>query len=292
LTAFKEKKIRRVENLKNRIAKKASEAEQIYNSADQMQKCIPWGQPILIGHHSEKGDRRFRARIHQKRGKAFALFDEVKNLERRIESIENNNSILIDDPEAKSKLENKIELLKISVEKSKAYNKILGKLKTYSNALVELEKIVKDSERRDEDKKTALFLLKSLSRQYSFYALPPEKIQAYYFSMTNSGAEIRRLEKRLIEIDLKNNTGLEMSFKFSKVSDDGVYIKIDFDDKPNDEIRGILKSSPLVLKWSSFQGAWIRKKTGQVLTGYFKSALIDVLSKYDLSKEGEQCQND
>lgn len=281
MSAFEERKERKIERLQERILKKKKESESILNSARKMQDCIPFGQPILIGHHSEKGDRNFRKRIDQKRSKAFAMFDEIKELERRIQGIDRNNAILINDPEASRKIKNKIDILKLNVESSKQYNKILSKFKTYQNALTELQKIISNDEIKDDDKKQAEFILKCISKHYSYFALPPESIRAYYFSLTSQGAEIRRLEKRLNEVEAKNIISLTMKFEFSEVVDDGDYIKIDFSDKPSDEIRTILKSSPLVLKWSNFQKAWVRKKTAQVMTSYFKASLIDILEKYD-----------
>jgi hypothetical protein len=42
-----------------------------------MASIIPFGQPILGGHHSEKRDRNYRDKIHNTYGKAFELQDKV-----------------------------------------------------------------------------------------------------------------------------------------------------------------------------------------------------------------------
>ncbi len=41
-------------------------AERLRIDADAMAQAIPFGQPILVGHHSEKRDRAFRARFVSK----------------------------------------------------------------------------------------------------------------------------------------------------------------------------------------------------------------------------------
>lgn len=42
-----------------------------------MASIIPFGQPILVGHHSEQRDRNYRDRIHNTFGKAFAEQDKA-----------------------------------------------------------------------------------------------------------------------------------------------------------------------------------------------------------------------
>ena len=53
------------------------------------------GQPILVGHHSEKGDRRYREKIHNTFGKSFEKKDKAKYYADKAESIENNNDIFL-----------------------------------------------------------------------------------------------------------------------------------------------------------------------------------------------------
>ena len=57
---YLERKERRVERCKELAAKNAKLSATLYNEAKGMQDTIPFGQPILVGHHSEKRDRNFR----------------------------------------------------------------------------------------------------------------------------------------------------------------------------------------------------------------------------------------
>ncbi|MFG2143701.1 DUF3560 domain-containing protein [Streptomyces sp. NPDC048696] len=49
----------------------ASKSQALYDRAHAQASHIPVGQPVLIGHHSERGDRRRRERIHDTFGKSI-----------------------------------------------------------------------------------------------------------------------------------------------------------------------------------------------------------------------------
>ena len=64
-------------------------ADQRLGTARSMASVIPFGQPILVGHHSEGRDRRYRARIDNNFRKAFEEKTRADELRRRAESIRN-----------------------------------------------------------------------------------------------------------------------------------------------------------------------------------------------------------
>ena len=47
------------------------DADRLHTDARDMASIIPFGQPILVGHHSEKRDRNYRGRIHKKFERSF-----------------------------------------------------------------------------------------------------------------------------------------------------------------------------------------------------------------------------
>lgn len=65
-----EKATVRAERAEKRAEKAQQRSNSLYNSASEMASAIPMGQPILVGHHSEKRDRRYRERIHNTMGKS------------------------------------------------------------------------------------------------------------------------------------------------------------------------------------------------------------------------------
>jgi hypothetical protein len=74
-----------------------------------MASVIPFGQPILVGHHSERRDRNYRGRIHSTYGKAFALQKAAEEAERKANTT--SNAISSDDPDAPDKLAERIATL-------------------------------------------------------------------------------------------------------------------------------------------------------------------------------------
>ncbi len=69
------------------------------------------GQQILVGHHSEKRHRRLIEKANNDIKKSIELSDKSQYYEDKARSAENNNAIYNDDPEAISKLKDKLERL-------------------------------------------------------------------------------------------------------------------------------------------------------------------------------------
>lgn len=61
----------RVERLQDRADRRIAASDALYERASGMAASIPFGQPILVGHHSEGRDRRHRDRIQRTYRKAF-----------------------------------------------------------------------------------------------------------------------------------------------------------------------------------------------------------------------------
>jgi len=76
---------RRQERLGAKAEKLESVAESKLEQAHKMADVIPFGQPILIGHHSEGRDRRYRERIHGTYEKGFEAMKEAKEVSQRLE---------------------------------------------------------------------------------------------------------------------------------------------------------------------------------------------------------------
>lgn len=80
----------RAETRAERAEKRAENAEKVsdalYKRATEMSSAIPFGQPILVGHHSEKRDRNYRQRIHNTFGKAFEEQEKADYYKQRAEN--------------------------------------------------------------------------------------------------------------------------------------------------------------------------------------------------------------
>ncbi len=57
---FEERRERRIERYHDHSEQAAQEAQSEYEAGLNMAQAIPFGQPILAGHHSERQDRSYR----------------------------------------------------------------------------------------------------------------------------------------------------------------------------------------------------------------------------------------
>lgn len=76
-----ERKQERAEQRAERYLQFSQNAEKrslsLYNESQKMASFIPFGQPILVGHHSEKRDRAFRNKISQKMDNSIMEADKA-----------------------------------------------------------------------------------------------------------------------------------------------------------------------------------------------------------------------
>lgn len=231
---------------RERYEKKAeqlrAEAERLHEQAHQMAEAIPFGQPILVGHYSEGRDRRYRERIHNTFGKAFATMDKADHYEQKAASV-GTGGISSDDPEAVNKLKEKLESLKRSHEWMKNVNAVIRKGKapdTQIPALVAL----------------------GMTEAQAAELLKPDfcgRIGFAPYSLQNSNANIRRVEQRIRELErAARNVTTEREcdgYTYREDADENRVMFL-FDGKPNAAIRAILKSHGF--KWSPTRTAWVR----------------------------------
>ncbi|EGU42433.1 DUF3560 domain-containing protein [Vibrio scophthalmi] len=112
------------ERLEARAEKANAESNHYYTASKSRASMIPFGQPILVGHHSEKRARRDADRIFNDMGKSVAAARKAERLEERAANV-GRNGIASDDPEAIQKLKEKLAGLERSQETMKAINKVI-----------------------------------------------------------------------------------------------------------------------------------------------------------------------
>lgn len=90
------------------LAEKAqTESNDAYKQHKKIANLIPFGQPILVGHHSERGHRSALKKINNLMGKSIELQDKAEYYERKAEGY-GKHGISSDDPEALTKLKEKL----------------------------------------------------------------------------------------------------------------------------------------------------------------------------------------
>lgn len=246
---FEEKRAARIQRLIERAGKKEAESNFRFEKAHNMAQVIPFGQPILIGHHSERRDRNYRNKIHNNMDKGVELSREAERLRERAKVAENNNAIFSDDPEAIIKLREKLESLQKSQDLMKAVNAIVRK-KNLSN----------------EEKKEQI-IKAGLKEKYAADILQPDycgRIGFPSFSLTNNNANIKRIKDRIAHLE-KLNTAETAEKKFGEVSiienAEENRCQIFFPGKPSEQCRADLKSHGF--KWSPYNSCWQRHRSSQ-----------------------------
>ena len=131
MNSYEEKQQRKLERFQELSQKHTQEAEALDKINRHIGKILN-GQPILIGHHSEKRHRREIERMHNRIHKSIEHNKTAEYYDNKIKNIENPRSISSDDPEAVKRLKEKLE----GVLKEIAYWKTIKKAepRTYDSS--------------------------------------------------------------------------------------------------------------------------------------------------------------
>jgi hypothetical protein len=147
----------------------------------QMGDLIPSGQPVLVGHHSERRDRRYRARIVSTIDRGLEHAEKASDFNHRAAAIESQlaGSIYSDDPDAIEQLESRLSILEAERDRIKAYNASCRKGQPDTGLL--------DETQREDLNRVA---------RCQPYALRPSGAFPSY-GLTNLSGNIARIRKRL-----------------------------------------------------------------------------------------------
>ena len=247
---YQERKESKRERLEERAAKAAAVSNERFNTASTLGKMLPFGQPILVGHHSEAKHRKHAKSINTNMRKSVEAQDKAEYLSRRADSV-GSAGIASDDPEAVEKLKKKLEGLIKSHELMKAVNKIVR-----SSHMTEEDKIEYLVNTHGQTEERA----KKLLRPCEFFG----KFGFDAYALQNSNANIRTTRKRLEHLEALHNeaplqgNGEAMGTAWELYEEEG-RIKFSFDGIPAEEVRKKLKSNGF--KWSRYSKAWVRKLT-------------------------------
>lgn len=121
----RERKERKAARLRRWASAQQDKAQANYSEAHQLAEHIPFGQPILVGHHSEKRMRRDIDRINNKMQRTIECTKKAERMHEKADNIDIQieRSIFDDDPDAIQRLEERLQELLLERESIKAYNK-------------------------------------------------------------------------------------------------------------------------------------------------------------------------
>ena len=276
---YEERQAERIDRYHELADKRGKEAAATHDEARRMAGAIPFGQPILVGHHSEKRDRNYRERIHNKFGKAFELNDKAKYWENRAAAAESGNAISSDDPQAIDKLKAKLDDLEQSQASMKAINqawRAAGKPGPEDQdgwAKIAAHPAVDTEPQQLERLRVAYAQL--LQWQGSSAPFPS-------YSLSNNNAEMRRIRERIKLLEASAHAEhIEKDHGVCRYVENPELnrVQLFFDGKPSAEIRSILKKNGF--RFSKRDGnAWQRYLNAQGKhAAQFALAEIDKLSE-------------
>lgn len=257
--AYEARLQRRKERLTAAAERARVNAEGFFEKADlrEEKSGIPFGQPILVGHHSEGRHRRAIERAHNNMRKGIEESDRAERLAERAENV-GLGGISSDDPEAITKLQAKLADCEKAQVFMVAANKLVRKAikagltgidgsqawNAYFQGLNHLGEVSEDE---------ALKLIQGDVMGQKGYAT---------YRTSNNSAEIRRLKKRIVQLEkaAQAETTERDNGHFQVVENvEENRIQMIFDGKPSDAIRQILKDH--AFKWSKRNMAWQRQLT-------------------------------
>lgn len=245
---YEEKKQARIDRYRERADKARQESHQLSQQSITMLEHIPPGQPILVGHHSEKAHRDLLDRADRKMGQAVAASEKADYYEQKARAAENNTAISSDDPEALTKLEKKLESLQIAQTRMKQINAYYckhGTCQGFHGLTAE------QAEKLDQ----------RVENGYSW-----EKSPYPPYALSNNNQEIHRLQVRIKQLTEARDLGYQgWEFEGGKVvaNADNNRLQIFFDEIPNEELRKELKGRGF--RWARSEGAWQRQLTDNAI---------------------------
>ncbi len=248
MSDYEEKKQARIDRYWERAEKARQESRQLSRQSMTMLEHIPPGQPILVGHHSEKGHRALLNRADRKMGQSVAAAEKADYYEHKARAAESNTAISSDDPEALAKLTEKLERLQIAQTRMKQINAYYRKHGTCQGF-------------HGLTSEQAAKLDQQVENGYSW-----EKTPYPPFAMSNNNQEIHRLQARIKQLTEARDLGYQgWEFEGGRVvaNADNNRLQIFFDEIPSEEVRKELKGRGF--RWARSEGAWQRQLTDNAI---------------------------
>jgi len=230
---------RRRERLEARAERLSREGAAKIESGFERLRAIPFGQPILVGHYSEKGDRNYRRKAGGSIDKGFALQKQAGEAAARAASV-GTAGISSDNPDAIEELQAKLAKLEALQARMTAANKLVRKGDVAGLAVLMGSEAI-----------AAQLMQPDYCGRLGFAS----------YQLTNNGANIRRIKDRIAHLgreatrqpsETLHNSGVRM---VENVEENRV--QLFFPGKPDEATRAMLKGRGF--RWSPMEGAWQRQ---------------------------------
>lgn len=236
----------------DRAERLRDQAADLFEHDRREMSAIPFGQPILVGHHSEGRHRNALKRSRQRVRKAIALGATADHYERRADIT--SNAISSDDPDAVPKLTARIASLEAAHAQMTALNaawRRAGKpAPDDAEGWGKVAAIPGLTLSPDTISTIRLDMARDPMKRGPFPA----------YVLTNSSSNIRRLKERLaiMEREAEAEPAADVHGHGWVLSEDTGENRVmfTFPGKPVPEVRTLLKRHGF--KWSPSRTAWVR----------------------------------
>lgn len=250
---YQDRKEARVERYEERAARAQAESDAASKAAHDILSHIPPGQPILVGHHSERRHRRDLEKSDRNMRRSIEAGEKAAYYAGRAASAAGNTAISSDDPDALDKLEAKLSKLQAAQEWDKglnAYYRKHGTVKGYVGISDEGAAEI-DAQLAEQD-----------AGPYS----TGRHLPIPSWRLSNRNAEIRRLRQRIASLQrVDRMEHVEIDFEGGQIvtNEEVNRVQILFDEKPDEATRSKLKSYGF--RWSPREKAWQAQRTPRYL---------------------------
>ena len=239
MNEYEAKQEARRERYEARAGRADQESDAQYERSRQITEHIPFGQPILVGHHSEGRHRRDLNRSWRAMEKSAEASKKAEHYRQKAAGV-GKGGISSDDPDAIEKLREKLAKLEEVHAKHKKINAYYRKHKTVKG----LDGII--------DKTADLLDINAAE------AWDKKPIPAYEFS--NRNGNMGRIKERIKELeasaDEPEGETIEGEGYTIEESKEINRVKFIFDAKPQREVCKLLRSQGW--RWSRTEMAWLR----------------------------------
>lgn len=228
---------RKAEKRRQWASGRKQQAASAFKAAHAATAMIPMGQPILIGHHSEKRHRAALERSDNAMRRGIESQDMAAHHVSKAAGIESqlDNSIFSDDPDAIEALQAKVDRLEAERERMKAVNKEFRKGEGWVDRM--------DPPLSDDEKKE---IASNLKFGWAKVPFPP-------YSLSNLGGVIRNAKQRIEDVKRRQARAAEAEANGGQVVKiHGDYASVTFAEKPARSVLDSLKAA--AFHWSG--GSW------------------------------------
>jgi hypothetical protein len=225
--------------------KAATRSDAAFNATHRLMDGIPLGQPILVGHHSEKRARKDAERIDNGMSKAVAeskLADHHKEKAAGLAQ-QLDKSIFSDDTDALEALEARIAEREAKAASMVAMNKAWRKSKSDPAVFAKLVEISIEAAEK---------IAARIAKAYSWEQQPYPS-----WELSNLRATIRADKQRIEEIKARQaRTERAEECGGVTIEGSGDYVSITFVEKPERDVLTALKDAGF--RWS--RGSWYGRR--------------------------------